>query len=100
MSNMFYNCQNLQSVKIYGDSSSNYIIPNDFRLMFYNCINLKSVNFEYFDLAHIHNTSYMFYNCKQLLTFTRANFQNCGSSNINVKNSMRGMFQNCECWKF
>ena len=95
MSNMFYNCRNLESVSLYSNWN-NYLLPNDFHSMFYNCISLTSVYFKYFNLNYIQNTSYMFYNCINLKEFKRDNF-NCRYPDIIIeKNSMKGMFQNCE----
>ena len=100
MSKMFYNCENIQNINILPGEISEYtdnrnIFPNDFNSMFYNCYSLKSVNLEYFRTDNVRNMSYMFYNCKNLLFFTRNEF----SSDISLlveKRSMKGMFQNCE----
>ena len=88
LSYMFAHCTNLISVKILDDDIE-YIV--NMQGMFYNCVSLKSVYFQtsnprvslnYIDL------SYMFYNCKNFITF------GINIYNFKVSNA-REMFYNC-----
>ena len=62
MSNVFYNCYNLESLQ--GKFSGLYI--SDVREMFYNCISLLSLNFNPTGISKYINMSKMFYNCINL----------------------------------
>ena len=62
MSNVFYNCYNLESLQ--GKFSGLYI--SDVREMFYNCISLLSLNFNPKGISKYINMSKMFYNCTNL----------------------------------
>ena len=95
MSKMFYNCQNIRKVNILTGNTNYYIFPNDLNSIFYNCISLKSVNLEYFRLDNARNMSYMFYNCKSLLYFTRSQYT-YDSTSLIKKRTMKAMFENCE----
>ena len=61
MANMFYNCQNLQSIPLL--DTSNVINMNN---MFYNCQNLQSI--PQLNTSKVYNMENMFYNCSKLQT--------------------------------
>ena len=61
MANMFYNCQNLQSIPLL--DTSNVINMNN---MFYYCQNLQSI--PQLNTSKVYNMENMFYNCSKLQT--------------------------------
>ena len=64
MSYMFYNCTNLKSITDINDAK--YI--SDMSYLFYNCISLTTIDLKMFSTVDdFINTSFMFYNCQQLL---------------------------------
>ena len=87
MSQMFYNCQKLQSINI---GSKSYAYINDMREMFYNCISLTTIDLKNFYADSHLNLSYMFYNCENieniLLDFSTKNI---------YPNDISFMFYNC-----
>ena len=90
---IFYNCQNLQSISFYGNTNNLYI-DNIYR-MFYNCTSLKSIELNYFRTKtnYFIDFSYMFYNCKNLESIT---FNN---GYIFKVGNMNNMFYNCNSLK-
>ena len=109
MSYMFYNCLNLNSISF--DSYYRYI--NDMRGLFYNCQSLTYINLEKIRTNSFIDLSYMFYNCKKLISIDyyrfsvkdiKYMFYNCASlKQIDIRKfnspsfylNMSGFFYNC-----
>ena len=91
LSYMFYNCKNLKTIDIFGDTN-NKVIKDiiDMRKMFYNCISLTSINLEHFIASSNIDLSFMFYNCQNLKSVIFPN------SNGFKVNNMKNMFYNCQ----
>ena len=87
---MFYNCTSLKSIKLNNfRTRTNYFI--DFSYMFYNCNNLESITFRsgyLFKVGHMNN---MFYNCNSLKSIDLSYFDGNNPNPINMDN----LFYNC-----
>lgn len=90
--NLFYNCQNLESVdfSITTMGSGNL---TDVSYMFYGCETLSAITNISLDLRQITDCSYMFYNCKNLIELELNNSAIGALSSIN---NMSYMFYGCE----
>ena len=99
MSKIFYNCIKIKTIifdiyynHYYNIKTTKYFNPNNLNSTFYNCISLQSVKFNSFKTDYTKEITYMFYNCKKLISFSMYNSSFTNKYIIN----MRGMFQNCE----
>ena len=63
MSEMFYNCNNIESINISGWDTSNV---EDMSGMFFDCINLKSLDLSGWNVSNVKDMGWMFYNCCEL----------------------------------
>lgn len=90
--NLFYNCQNLESVdfSITTIGSDNL---TDVSYMFYGCETLSAITNIYLSLNKITDCSYMFYNCKNLIELD-LNSNPIGA--LSIINNMSYMFYGCE----
>ncbi len=82
MSNMFYNCQALQSLNLSGWNTSNI---SNMEYMFYFCYALTSLNLSGWKTENVTKMDYMFSNCKRLTSLDLSDFN---TSKVTVMNSM------------
>ena len=87
MSEMFYNCKNLESLNVSGWDTSNV---ENMSAMFFDCRSLKSLDLSGWNVSNVKDMGWMFYNCYELKSLDLS-----GWDTSNVKD-MGWMFSYCK----
>ena len=91
LSEMFYNCYEINSINLSGWNTSNV---NDMSNMFDGCNELKELNLSGWDTSNVTNMSNMFKGCEKLNALDLSNWD---TSNVE---DMSNMFKSCKSLQF